>query len=242
MQGIEATGRTVEEAVAKALKQLGLSSDQVDVEVIPAAGKPLPSLVRKLKLPFSEIHVRVIPRTEAVPAEGQPVRAVSVQWIEIAIQIVERLLAGMGIQATITRYDALMETPRYGYEPVVLNLTTTESARLIGHQGQTLTALEYITRLILSQHLQQWAGWLLLDVDGYQARQGRALRQLAAYMADRVRLSGEPITLEPMPAPERKVIHQCLQFDPDVTTVSTGEEPQRCVTIISRHSLPSPSD
>lgn len=242
MQEIEATGRTVEEAVAKALKQLGLSSDQVDVEVLPAAGMRLPSLVRKLTLPFSEIHVRVIPRTGTLPAGEQPVLPVSAQWIEIAVNIVGRLLAGMGIEATVTRYDALMETPRYGYEPVVLNITTAESARLIGHQGQTLTALEYITRLILSQQLRQWAGWLVLDVDGYQARQGRALRQLAAYMADRVRLSGEPITLEPMPAPERKLIHQCLQFDPDVTTVSTGEEPQRCITIIPRHSLPSPSD
>lgn len=242
MLGIEATGKTVEEAVAKALKQLGLSPDQVDVEVLPAAGKSLPFLVWKLNLPFSEIHVRVMPRIGAIPATEQPVQSVSDQWIEEAIAIVGRLLAGMGIPATITRNAALMETPRYGYEPVVFNITTAESARLIGHQGQTLTALEYISRLILSQHIQQWAGWLLLDVDGYQARQGRALRQLAAYMADRVRLSGEPITLDPMTSAERKLIHQCLQYDPDVTTVSTGEEPQRCVMITLRHYLRSPSD
>ena len=101
---------------------------------------------------------------------------------------------------------------------------------LIGRRSETLNALQYITSLILSKEVGRWVP-LIIDVQGYRARRERQLRVLARRSAEQVVHTGRKITLEPMPANERRVIHLELRDHPDVTTESVGEEPNRKVTI-----------
>jgi spoIIIJ-associated protein len=103
-------------------------------------------------------------------------------------------------------------------------------ALLIGRKGETLDALQYIARLILANKLDRWVR-LNLDVGGYKKNREQQLRRLAQRMAQQVEQFGRPISLEPMTAYERRIIHVTLQDRPGVTTASSGEESRRRVTI-----------
>jgi spoIIIJ-associated protein len=109
----------------------------------------------------------------------------------------------------------------------------TDLSILIGHRGETLAALQYITRLIVGKELHRPLP-IVLDVEGYRARRERQLRQLAQRMAQQAVERGRTMTLEPMPANERRIIHIELRDHAQVTTESIGEGEHRKVTIIPR--------
>jgi spoIIIJ-associated protein len=102
---------------------------------------------------------------------------------------------------------------------------------LIGRRGETLNALQYITRLICNRELQRRAN-IVVDVQGYKSRREVALRNLAERMAGEAYRRGRTVTLEPMPPNERRIIHLALRDDPHVTTESVGVGDKRKVTII----------
>ena len=103
-------------------------------------------------------------------------------------------------------------------------------SELIGSNGKTLDALQYIVRLIVARNLERRAN-LFLDVDGYSMRREKQLQRLAQRVADEVTHHGRVIELEPMPPRERRIIHIALRDYPQVTTESTGEGESRRVTI-----------
>ncbi len=144
---------------------------------------------------------------------------------EVLLEILEKMRFDVEVnisQARATRPD---EQTHW-----VLNIEGEEVNRLIGKRGDTLSSLQYITRLIVSRKLQRRAN-LIVDVDGYKARRSENLRKLANRMADQAVRQGRPITLEPMPPNERRIIHLTLRQRPDVTTHSVGEGDRRKVTI-----------
>jgi len=102
---------------------------------------------------------------------------------------------------------------------------------LIGKRSETLSALQYISSLIVGKELGRWTP-MIIDVQGYRSRRERALRQLARRMADQAVATGRRQVLEPMPASERRVVHLELRNHPHVYTESMGEEPNRKVTIV----------
>ncbi|MEE8567530.1 MAG: R3H domain-containing nucleic acid-binding protein, partial [Anaerolineales bacterium] len=102
---------------------------------------------------------------------------------------------------------------------------------LIGRRGETLSALQYITRLIVGKELKQPVA-VVIDVEGYRARRERQLRMLARKMAEQAIETGRTTTLEPMPANERRIIHIELRENPNVDTESIGEGDRRKVTVI----------
>src|SRR5258707_2262762 len=104
---------------------------------------------------------------------------------------------------------------------------------LIGRRGETLAALQYITRLIASRDLERRAH-IVIDVEGYKARRETLLRRLAKRMAEPAVQRGRTVSLEPMPPHERRIIHLALRDNPDVTTESVGERDRRKVTIVPR--------
>ena len=101
---------------------------------------------------------------------------------------------------------------------------------LIGPRGDTLASLQYISRLIASHQLKTKADFVI-DVEGYRERRKQALARLAERMASKVIKQGRPVSLEPMPANERRVIHMTLRDHAAVYTQSTGEGSQRRVRI-----------
>jgi spoIIIJ-associated protein len=114
-----------------------------------------------------------------------------------------------------------------------LNIVGPDLGVLIGKHGQTLDALQFVLNLIVNQKAAERTR-ITIDVGGYRARRERTLRELAHRMARRALDEQGPVSLEPMSAAERRIIHLALADDTAVETYSQGEEPMRKVIVIPR--------
>lgn len=123
----------------------------------------------------------------------------------------EKLLSLLGFPATIE--EQKME------DGILLNVTSEDSGRLIGRQGQTLSDLQYITNRLLFQQ-DQSVPKVTVDVSSYRAQAREALVKKAKDAAEKVRRWGDAVELEPMSAFDRRVVHQALRDDPDIETQS----------------------
>ena len=117
--------------------------------------------------------------------------------------------------------------------PWLLDITGPNLNALIGRRGETLNALQYITRLISSRELQHRAN-IVVDAAGYKAKRSRMLHDLALRMADQATRTKRTVALEPMPPYERRIVHMALRSRADVQTKSVGEGNSRKVTIVPR--------
>lgn len=152
--------------------------------------------------------------------------------LAIAMNVVKDLLDHMRVQATVEGRIGVQEIG--SNQPCLLiDVKGDDLSYLIGRQSETLNAFQYITSLIVGRENGHWVP-LQIDIQGYRARRERQLRQMAVRMADQVAKSGRKISLEPMPGPERRIIHMILRDRTDVYTESTGEEPNRKVVILPR--------
>ncbi|MEZ4862128.1 MAG: RNA-binding cell elongation regulator Jag/EloR [Caldilineaceae bacterium] len=120
-------------------------------------------------------------------------------------------------------------TERY----LLLDVNGTDLGALIGRRGETLENIQYLLRLMVNQKLHQWKN-IVVDVEHYKARRVTQLTQLATRMADQVSNTGRAISLEPMPASERRIVHMTLRDHPDVYTESHGDGPRRKVHIFAK--------
>jgi len=147
--------------------------------------------------------------------------------IEIATEVLDTLLKFMGIEGKVNPESSSGSSPGL---PAVLDIEGQDLGILIGRQGQTLAALEYITRLIVAGRLKSWLP-LNVDVAGYKRRRRESLQRLALHLAEQVKLRKCAISLEPMPPDERRIIHLALADHPDVTTQSIGDGENRKIVI-----------
>ncbi len=118
---------------------------------------------------------------------------------------------------------------------LLLDLQGSELGALIGRRGDTLNNLQYLIRLMVNQRVHHWKN-IVVDVEGYRQRRIDHLSQLALRSASQVAQSGRPLSLEPMPANERRIIHLTLRDNADVYTESIGDGPKRKVQILPKHS------
>jgi spoIIIJ-associated protein len=208
MEGIEIVAETVEQAIEKAEAQLRLSRDQFEVEVIREGKQGISGAGGE------EALIRVTPVT---PLEKDVVQLVT--------EILDTLLGLLDITGKV---EVLSDEI-----PLALDITGDDLGILIGRRGQTLACLEYITKLIVVGRLKAWLP-LTVDVGGYKKRRRDSLQRLALYLAEQVKSRRRPITMEPMPADERRIVHLTLADNPDVTTQSIGEGEGRKVVILLR--------
>ena len=115
-------------------------------------------------------------------------------------------------------------------EPAVIDIQGEDAGLIIGHRGETLRALQFITNLILTRE-QAGPSHVVVDVEQYRERRVRQLQTLANRMAERALSSGRPAVLEPMTPADRRIVHITLAEHKGVTTESSGEGSQRHVTI-----------
>lgn len=214
MKTVEKTGRTVEEAVEAALKELEASRDQCDIEILDEGNKGFLGL-----LGSKPARVRVTLRQPAAQAQVEQARA-----------FLEGVLSRMGLVAAVeTRTDE---------DGVVhMNITGSDLGTIIGRRGQTLDALQYLVNVVGNRQAAAGSGsWvrIVLDAEGYRERRAETLRQLAHRMAEKAVARGRRIRLEPMSAHERRVVHLALKDHPKVETQSDGEEPFRRVVIVPK--------
>ena len=116
---------------------------------------------------------------------------------------------------------------------LVLNIVGDDLGVLIGRQNETLSALEFITRLMTNQQTHSRTGFVV-DVNGHRAKRAESLRRLALRMAEQTVQTGRTVAMEPMPPAERRIVHLALRDHPSVTTQSVGEGDRRKVTIVPK--------
>jgi spoIIIJ-associated protein len=208
MEELEITGKTMEEAMEEAEKRMGVSRDQLEVEVVKE-GK---SGVLGIGGEEAVIKVKLSPDREKDVAD-------------IAKEVLGRLLELMEIEAGIEVTT--------GQVPLLLNVTDDDLGILIGRRGQAMASLEYILKLIVARKVDAWLP-LSLDIGGYKKRRQEALEQLALRLAEQVESEHRAITLEPMSAYERRLIHIALADHSAVSTSSVGEGEDRKVVILPK--------
>ena len=148
---------------------------------------------------------------------------------EAAVAVLSELLDKMHVNASVSA-SASEPDDLTGQRVNVLAINGDDLTVLIGPHGETLDALQFLGRLMVAHKLHRRSNFVV-DVEGYRQRRVQALTRLAERMADKVRQRGEPISLEPMTAYERRIIHMALRDTPDVYTESAGEGKQRRVRI-----------
>jgi spoIIIJ-associated protein len=205
MTSLEKTGKSVEEALAAALQELGVGPELVEYQVLEAPSKGLFGLIGGKP---AKILVNVKP----------------IDRIAMAKEFLQLIFAKMKVTVNI-------EMMTQADESIVLNMRGDDLGILIGKHGQTLDALQYLTNLAANKDAGEDRIRLVLDVEDYRKRRAETLTNLALRLADKVKRRGEKVVLEPMSPHERKIIHMALQGDHRIHTYSEGEDPFRKVVI-----------
>jgi spoIIIJ-associated protein len=162
--------------------------------------------------------------------EGEPADAALEG--ETARQIIQAILDKMRVRATTSIHLSEMDDETGRQIPIV-EVRGRDLGGLIGPHGETLNALQYLSRLMLG-HQMRTRPTFIIDVEGYRQRREQALARLAERMASKVITTGRPQNLEPMPPNERRIIHMTLREHKHVYTHSVGEGRQRRVRILPK--------
>ena len=207
MRSAEGRGRTLDEAVDAALIELQESRRNVDVKILSET--------------IEETVVEVTVIDQSAPATGVAVSPANGK-AETARTLVEGLLKHMGVRAQVS--------VRAGSDPITLDISGRELGALIGWRGETLRALQSVTNVMVGKHLAEGER-VIVDVERYRQRREHTVREIAMRAARQVKMTGDAITLDAMQPFERRAIHLALEGDPDVTSSSIGEEPERRVVV-----------
>ena len=246
MEMIEATGKSVEDAISRGLAELKAAPADVMIEVLEEPNTGLFGFgARQARVRLVLLRQRKPAESEVVEEEDDepaddlaaeaPADMPDEELAEDAVvgqEVLTELLAKMRIEAQVSvqRIEAETEGEETHW---MLNVTGDSISRLIGRRGETLSSLQYIVRLICSRRLQRRAN-IIIDAGGYKMGRSNRLRGLAKRMAKQAVQQGRTITLEPMHANERRIIHLTLRGRGDVTTRSVGEGRARKVTIVPK--------
>jgi spoIIIJ-associated protein len=205
MDELEITANTVEEALEEAEERLGMKRDRFEVEVIKEGKSGI------LGIGGEEAVIKV-----------RPLPSVEEDLVKIAREVLDKLLNLLGVTAEV---EVLSDQI-----PMTFNIKGDDLGILIGRHGQTIVSLEYIVKLIVAARLKGWQP-LFIDIGGYREHRRSSLQQLALNLAEQVKLEHRDITLEPMSASERRIIHLTLADHPEVVTHSIGVGEDRKVVI-----------
>jgi spoIIIJ-associated protein len=167
------------------------------------------------------------PRGQPRPVEVDPEAEAQVRGT--AVECVEMLLAKMKVNAAVAVRESDPDDLT-GRRMLVLDIEGDDLSMLIGARGETLDALQHVARLMVGHKLHQRADFVV-DVQGYRRRREQALARMAERMAQKALQRRQPVTLEPMPAYERRIIHMTLRGSDKVYTQSEGEGDRRRVRI-----------
>lgn len=207
MKSIEIAAKTVESAVETALKELQVSREDVEVEVLEEPSKGLFGLIGSR---MAKVRVTVKKTAE-----------------DLAVEFLTNVFRNMGLSVNMN-----CKTDN-GY--INISIKGTRLGILIGRRGETLDALQYLTNMAVNRKTEKRVN-IILDVEGYRKRREETLNRLARRLAEKVKRTGNKVMLEPMNPHERRIIHTALQNNMDVTTYSEGEEPYRKVIIALKNA------
>lgn len=276
-QSYEYSAKTVEAAVNAGLRQLGVSREEIEIEVINEgsrgilgigasdalvrltrrdSGQPSKTRARDDGEEVIDVEARTEPEetaeivsddaptevSAAVDVESEPGptdekqpeidaegSADDAELEDLAFDLLNQMLVHLGIKAEIE--VSWQENPEDSDRALSLNVVGEDLGFLIGRNGETLSSMQYLIRLMVNQELHRWKN-IVVDIDGYKQRRAEQLSQLAHRLAEQVVASGRPASLEPMPPNERRLVHIALRNHEHVYTASTGEDTRRKVQIL----------
>ena len=273
---IDMTGKTEDEAIRRALEQLGLERDDVSVEILERAKSGFlgiggsPATVRVSyddgqPEPKPE-PVKPEPKSAAPKAEKKPVYCAEVLQKEVRAREKQEREAKRGerraepkaekaprepvvlgeeirdekseqirtfLSGLLEHMDAKAEVKVYEVEKnrYKVILEGEKLGALIGRRGETLDAIQQLTNYSINRGGESKRARVQIDAENYREKREESLERLAQKVAGKVVKYRRNVTLEPMNAYERHVIHAALQDYPDVTTYSTGTEPNRRIVV-----------
>ncbi|WP_017725799.1 RNA-binding cell elongation regulator Jag/EloR [Halalkalibacterium ligniniphilum] len=197
------SGKTIEEAVEKAVAELETTRDRITYTVLEEPQKGFLGL-----LGGKPAVIEVIVKPEPV---------------DKAFAFLEKLVANMGLEAKIEKREeqGMMIFELFGKEGI---------GSLIGKRGQTLDSLQYLVNLVANRDATSFVR-IQLDAENYRQRRKETLEQLAVRLGEKARSIKKKVPLEPMNAHERKIIHATLQHTDGVQTYSEGQGNGRHVVI-----------
>ncbi|WP_346931029.1 RNA-binding cell elongation regulator Jag/EloR [Clostridium sp.] len=203
MKSIEIIGRTAEEAIQNALRELNVTEEKVTIEVLEEGSKGFLNIIgvkpAKVKVTLKRDHI------------GD------------AKKFLREILNAMNVKAEIHIKEENNE--------ININLVGPNMGVLIGYRGETLDSLQYLVSLVVNKNHDEAYKRVILDTVNYRQNRQETLKKLAFKMGEKVRINGKTLKLEPMNPYERRVIHSTLQNNAYVTTHSEGDEPHRRVVI-----------
>ncbi|HZK33762.1 MAG TPA: RNA-binding cell elongation regulator Jag/EloR [Bacillota bacterium] len=202
MKYVITTGRTIEDAVLSAAIQLAVQRDKLNIEILEEPVKGLFGI-------FGGTDAKIKASVQQKSAD-------------LAKGFLSDLLDKMGIEGKLDVTEA--------DNVISLNVSGPKMGVLIGHRGDTLDAVQYLTSLIVNRDSDKYKR-IFIDTENYRSKREETLKKLARRLATKVHKSGRKFTLEPMNPFERRIIHSTLQNDSNVTTHSEGSEPYRKVVI-----------
>ena len=214
---IVSEGKTTSEAIEKGLKELNLHRDQVEIRVLEQEKRSFFDILapRVVKV---ELTVK-----EKTQKEEKILTEEDLEETKNNVEnFIKEFLKNLGEEY---KYDINIEK-----NEINVKIDGGNSGTLIGYRGETLNALQHILSLIANKHTSAKVR-VLLNVDGYKEKREKTLEELALKVSKTVIRTNKSITLEPMNAYERKIIHSKLQDMTDIRTHSIGEEPHRRIVI-----------
>lgn len=259
-RSIETTAPDIEEAIEAGLKVLDVARENVIVEILdePSRGllgigarsarvrlttavPPRSARQEPSPTPAPPSPVQVTPKENVGVSSSESRTAVDendddsiMDEVRLGAATLRELLQYMNINAEVGVERTIDDPQEVEDEsPWVLHVHGEELGILIGHRGQTLSALQYLTRLIASRDLQHRAAFIV-DVENYKARRQVLLKRLAHRIAQDASRRRRTIEMEPMPPHERRIIHLTLRDHAQVYTQSIGEGDHRRVTVIPK--------
>ncbi len=209
MHEILITAKTVEEAIELGLKELDVDRAEAEIDVVSRGKAGI------LGIGSEPARVRVT----KIDAPSDVVTTTS--------EVLDNIISLLGVDVV----SSLTQVEREDLGGPVFEIEGDDAGLLIGRRGDTLKALQFLVKYLVSQKLDTNVN-LLVDVEGYQDRRYQSLMNMARRVAQRVAEFERPITLEPMPPNERRIIHMALSDHPRVTTESTGSGTSRQVVIL----------
>lgn len=223
----EGIGSNYDAAVKDALSKVGLTKEQVSIELIEEPKKRFFSILeqKQVKVRVTEVEKTAVEdkkenvkAREIIEAPEEDIEAARVKTTEFLNEYFDK----MGVKLNIES--------KYEDKVLKFNVTGEKAGIVIGYRGETLEALQLLVSTLVNRKKENYVK-VLIDVEGYRNKRVKALEELASKVAHTVVSKRRSITLEPMVPFERRVIHTTLQNHPKVKTESIGEEPYRKVVI-----------
>ena len=217
MEFLEFEGKTTEEAIEQASAHFQLPPESLDIEIVSVGSPGLFGLGGR------KARVRVARRDES-----------DADMLPRARELLEQLLELMGENAKVEGH--LDEEDRLS-----LSIDTEDAGLLIGKQGQTLEALQYLLTKMMAKKARRKVR-VFIDIESYRARHQEALTQLALKSGEKAKKTGKPITLNLMNPHDRRIIHLALQGDKELKTMSRGEGLYKKVVVYPARKKESQED